>query len=124
MDFQKKLEQMDAKLDSIQGDVNVLATLNKEDNRETLLNLLNSKFGRSKNRRKVWLAADGEKTLEEIADETGLSLGSVHPAASNLNDQGMLRKAVGEDGTTYYWKSEITTGIGLEQDVRDYLSND
>lgn len=123
MDIEKKLNQMDAKLDSIQGDVNILSTLNKETRKEEVKDLLNSKFGRSKNKRKVWLAADGEKTLEEIQEDIGIPMGSVHSAAADLNDQGLLRKRE-RDGMTIYWKAEISTDIGLEEDVQDYLSND
>jgi len=57
-DIWEKLQEMDNKLDLIQGDVNTQATVMKEDNKEQLVSLAKRKFGMSKNKRTIWYYAD------------------------------------------------------------------
>jgi DNA-binding MarR family transcriptional regulator len=119
-DIWEKLQEMDNKLDHIQGDVNSLATINKQDNRELLLELFQRKFGRSKNQRRIWYHADEKLTVDELADRSGLSESQIYNNITEMRERGLLvRTQVGD--TSRYRRAEITEGIGLEEHVEEYV---
>jgi len=121
-DIWKKLQEMDNKLDLIQGDVNTQATVMKEDNKEQLMNLAKRKFGRSKNKRIIWHYADKKRNVGEISDVSSLSESSIYNKITEMCEQGLIFKI--EDGDiTRYKRQETTEGIGLEEHVEDYVDD-
>lgn len=109
----RKVDDMQRDINDIQGDVNILSTLNKERYRDDLINLIEGKFGRSDNKRRVWYYANGERDPDCLSDEADIPVGSVYQCVSDLNREGLLIKD-NPDGTVYYDKAEITIDIGLE----------
>jgi len=121
-DIWLKLQEMDNKLDNIQGDTNVQSTILKEDSKDNLIELYKRKFGRSKNRRRVWYHADEKKTADELSEATGLSVSHIRNLTAEMTDLAILGKA--ENGRRkVYYRREITEGIGLEDHVEDYVDD-
>lgn len=121
-DIWRKLQDMDDKLDNIQGDSNVQSQILKEDKKDKLLDLFKRKFGRSTNRRKVWYHADEKRTTEELAEATGLSKSQVRNQTSDMVERALLNKAENGHRKVYY-RNETTEGIGLEEHVEDYVDD-
>jgi DNA-binding transcriptional ArsR family regulator len=117
-----KLQEMDDKLDNIQGDTNVQSQILKEDKKDKLLDLFKRKFGRSTNRRKVWYFASEKRTAESLSEATGLSISQIRNLTSEMTELALLNKAERGDRTVYY-RNESTEGIGLEDHVEDYVDD-
>jgi len=121
-DIWRKLQEMDNKLDLIQGDVNTQATVMKEDNKDSLVALAKRKFGRSKNKRIIWYYTDERRTVEEISEESGLSESSIYNYTVEMCETGLIYK-IEEGDTTEYKRQETTVGIGLEGHVKEYVED-
>lgn len=119
-ELNRKVDLMQHDINDIQGDVNILSTLNKERHREDLINLIQGKFGRSKNKPIVWYHANGQRAPEELAEAADIPIGSVYQCVSDLNREGVLNKEE-KDGTVYYDKAEITRNIGLKKDLEKHF---
>ena len=121
-DIWRKLQEMDNKLDLIQGDVNTQATVMKEDNKDQLVSLAKRKFGRSKNKRIIWYHADEKRTVEEIANQSPITESAIYNQTAEMCEQGLIFRI--EDGDiTKYKRQETTEGIGLEEHVEDYVDD-
>lgn len=118
----RKLQEMDDKLDNIQGDTNVQSQILKEDNRDLMVQLFKQKFGRSKNRRRVWYHADERRTADSLVEATGLSLSQIRNLTSEMTELALLNKAERGDRTVYY-RNESTEGIGLESHIEEYVDD-
>lgn len=118
----RKLQEMDDKLDNIQGDTNVQSQILKEQSKSKLVDLFKRKFGSSKNRRKVWYYADEEKTADKLSDETGLSISQIRNLTADMTERALLNKAERGDRTVYY-RNETSEGIGLEAHVEEYVDD-
>ena len=121
-DIWRKLQDMDDKLDNIQGDNHIQSAVLKEDNRDTLQKAFKREFGRSKNRRKVWYYADEERTTDELAELTGMSKSQIRNHTSYMVEHALLNKAENGDRKVYY-RSPATEGIDLEDHVEDYVDD-
>lgn len=121
-ELNRKVDNMQRDINDIQGDVNILSTLNKERHRDDLINLIEGKFGRSDNKRRVWYYANGERDPEGLSDAADIPIGSVYQCVSDLNREGLLIKDE-RDGTVYYDKAEITVDIGLESRLEDQIDD-
>jgi hypothetical protein len=121
-ELNQKVDNMQRDINDIQGDVNILSTLNKERHRDDLINLIEGKFGRSDNKRRVWYYANGEREPEDISDEADVPIGSVYQCVSDLNREGLLIKDE-QDGTVYYDKAEITVDVGLENRLEEEITD-
>ncbi|WP_049897044.1 MULTISPECIES: hypothetical protein [unclassified Haloferax] len=121
-ELNRKVDNMQRDINDIQGDVNILSTLNKERHRDDLINLIEGKFGRSDNKRRVWYYANGERNPESLSDAADIPIGSVYQCVSDMNREGLLLKDE-RDGTVYYGKSEITLDIGLESRLEDEIDD-
>ena len=121
-DIWRKLQDMDDKLDNIQGDTNVQSQILKEQSKPELQDLFKRKLGRSKNRMKVWYHADERRTTDELSEMTGMSPSQVRNHTSEMVERALLNKA--EDGQRkVYYRNETTEGIGLEDHVEDYVDD-
>jgi hypothetical protein len=89
-ELNRKVDNMQRDINDIQGDVNILSTLNKERHRGDLINLIEGKFGRSDNKRRVWYYANGERDPEGLSDAADIPIGSVYQCVSDLNREGLL----------------------------------
>jgi DNA-binding transcriptional ArsR family regulator len=118
--LEERLREIEARLDMVQGDVNIIATLNKERDRDLAEELVSRRFGRSDNKRLCWYYADNERTISDISEETGIRERNVRTHLAELNDDGLLTKRE-EAGNTYYRKAKMTTGLGIESQVEDYV---
>jgi len=121
-DIWEKLQEMDNKLDLIQGDVNTQATVMKEDNKEQLVSLAKRKFGRSKNKRTIWYYADEKRTVEEIADLAPISKSAIYNQTAEMCEQGLIFR-IKDGDITGYKRQETTEEIGLEEHVEDYVDD-
>jgi|GEM_PF-2779631 len=121
-DIWRKLQEMDDKLDNIQGDTNVQSQILKQQSKQALLDMFMRKFGKSTNRRKVWYYADEKRTVDELVELTGIDRSQIHNLTSEMIDIALISKA--EDGRRkVYYRREITEGIGLEEHVEDYVDD-
>jgi len=121
-ELNQKVDSMQRDINDIQGDVNILSTLNKERHREDLMNLIQGKFGRSDNKRRVWYHANGKRNPEDLSDAADIPIGSVYQCVSDLNREGLLIKDE-RNGTVYYDKAEITVDIGLERHLENEIDD-
>lgn len=121
-DIWRKLQEMDNKLDLIQGDVNTQATVMKEDKKDQLLSLAKRKFGQSKNKRIIWYHADEKRTVEEISELSGISKSSIYNQTAEMCEKSLIFK-IEKGDTARYKRQETTEGIGLEQHVESYIDD-
>lgn len=118
----ERLDNIQRDINDIQGDVNILSTLNKERHRDDLINLIEGKFGRSDNKRRVWYYADGSLDPEELAETADVPVNSVYGCVADLNREGVLIKSE-RNGTVYYDKAEISIDIGLENRIEERIDD-
>jgi len=117
-ELNRKVDELRRDVNHIQGDTNIMATLNKERHTEDIINLIEGKFGRSDLKRKCWYYADGTTTISDLTELTGSTRSTIENYVSELTRQGVLIKEE-EDRNTYYDKADISTGVGLENRIED-----
>lgn len=117
-ELNQKADSMQQDINDIQGDVNILSTLNKEIHRDKLINLIEGKFGTSDAKRLVWYFANGERSPQEIVEMVDMGRSSVYWALNQLNREGLVNKTE-VDNTEYYDKAEITLDLGFEQRIEE-----
>lgn len=62
-------------------------------------------FGRSKRRAQVYLAADGSRSVQEIADHLGMTQPAVSRELANLQQEG-LTEIIDSDGGSNIWSKK------------------
>lgn len=117
-DIWRKLQEMDNKLDNIDGNLNILSTSKKQESKGDLQKLFKRKFGRSDKKRLVWYYADEPKTVDELSELVGTSESYIRNMVSDMN--ALLDKHEVENNT-HYTRSEISVGIDLETHVEDFV---
>jgi DNA-binding transcriptional ArsR family regulator len=117
-ELNRKIDELRQDVNHIQGDTNIMATLNKERHTDDIINLIEGKFGRSDLKRKCWYYANGTTTISDLTELTGSTRSTIENYVSELTRQGVLIKEE-EDGNTYYDKADISTGVGLENRIDD-----
>lgn len=121
-DIWLKLQEMDDKLDNIQGDTNVQSQILKQQSKPELLDMFKRKFGKSPNRRKVWYHANKKRTVDDLVELTGIDRSQIHNLTSEMIELALLAKS--ENGRKkVYYRREITEGIGLEDHVEEYVDD-
>jgi len=121
-DIWRKLQEMDNKLDLIQGDMNSLATINKQDNVGLLQDLFKSQFEQSKTRRKIWYYLDEPCTVSELSETSDLSTSQIYNYTRGMREKNLIAKL--ETGElVQYKRTDLTKGIGLEEHVEEYLDD-
>jgi predicted transcriptional regulator len=119
-DVKEQLNNIQDDVNDIQGDVRVMSTLNKEFNRDKLVNRIHASLGTSKNKKLTWYYANGERTIQEIADEADIARGSVDWAVRELNKSGWLVEHK-RNNNTIYAKAEVCQNLGIESDLKNEL---
>ena len=117
-ELNQKADDMQSDINDIQGDVNILSTLNKEIHRDKLIDLIKGKFGRSDYKRLCWYYADGSVGVAELAELIDTSESTIRNYVSEMNREGLLRREENDDGVNYN-KTEISVDIGLEQEIAE-----
>ena len=119
-DVKDQLNNIQDDVNDIQGDVRVMSTLNKEFNRNKLVDRIHDSFGTSKNKKLTWYYANGERTIQKIADEADIARGSVDWAVHELNKSGWLVEHK-RNNNAIYAKAEVCQNLGIESDLEDEL---
>ena len=107
----RRITNIEYKLDSL-GQTNAF-TLRADADRhfETVKKI----FGKSKRRAQVYLAADGEKSVQQIADHLSMKQANVSRELKNLKDEGLLGIQEKAGGETYWGKQPIDRTIRISQ---------
>jgi predicted transcriptional regulator len=94
-------------------------------NRKQIVKEIEEFFGKSKNRVKVFLAIDGEKTVEKIAIELGMKAPNVSRRITELRNEGLINiKKITKKGYIYE-KTEKVRILGLEKKLsKKFLKED
>lgn len=113
-DVWHKLREMDDKMDRIRGHVNVIATLNKELNREQLLEQCKKKIGPSLEMQRLWYFSRDPRTIPELQSLAEVKATTIGSSLKRLHDRGMLEKNELSDQVRYY-QNEVTQDIGIDK---------
>lgn len=116
----ERVKRIEDDVSDMQGDVNVLATLNKGLNRKELIDLIHDSFGTSDNKKLTWYYANGSLSNEEIAEAADIPKGSVDWAVRELDKSGWLSRHE-EDGKVTYSKTNVSKNLGIESTLEDEL---
>lgn len=117
----ERLKRVEDDVNDMQGDVRVLATLNKGLNRKELVNLIHDFFGRSTRKKLAWYHADEPRTVPEIARVAGIPERSARWAVSKLSKAGWLDEHERDDGELVYEKANVCTNLGIESTLEEEL---
>lgn len=113
-DLWTSVRELNDKVDKVRGHVNVLATMNKELNREALVKTLQKKIGTSLANQRLWYYADKPRTIAELQRLGGIPEGSMNKTLSRLHGKGILDKNELSNPVRYY-RDEVTQDLGLEK---------
>lgn len=72
-------------------------------------------FGTSERKAQVYLAADGNRTVNDIADYLGMIRQNVGTALRNLSDEGLLEIAETDGGSHFYAKTPLDRTIRISR---------
>ncbi|MGE3961365.1 MAG: hypothetical protein AB7F65_06740 [Dehalococcoidia bacterium] len=87
-------------------------------NRETYLEIISQIFGRSEVRAKAYLAADGTKTVQELADEIGVKRPNAGTELRLLAAEGLLEAR--QDGAqVFYGKKALDRTLSVSRFLRE-----
>ena len=72
-------------------------------------------FGKGKRRVQVYLAANGQKSVQDIADSLGMRQPSVSKELKRLRKEGLIEIIEKEGGKTYWAKKPIDRTVRISQ---------
>ena len=96
-----RLSRIEHKLDSIEQ-TNAFALRAEAEKHFDTVRLI---FGRSRRRAQVYLAADGSRSVQEIADHLGMNQPAVSRELANLHQEG-LTEIIDSDGGNNIWSKK------------------
>jgi DNA-binding transcriptional ArsR family regulator len=76
-------------------------------------------FGRSKRRVQVYLAANGNRSVDEISELLSMSAPNVSRELSILEEEGLLEVQEIEGGRTYWGKKAIDRTIRISRHLKE-----
>lgn len=76
-------------------------------------------FKNSKRKAQVYLASDGDRTVNEIAKHLGMKQQNVSRAAKSLQDEGLLEISETTGGAHFYVKTPLDRTIRISRYLRD-----
>ena len=87
-------------------------------NRDEHMQTVRSIFGKSKLRAKVYLAANGKRRVQDIADLLNITKQAVSPHLLHLAEQGLLAP-LPNGKEVYYAKKRLDRTLGISKYLRD-----
>jgi len=116
--MEKDVGEIKWRVDGIEKSVDLLIRAN----RKQLINDLLEFFGRSKDKVKVFLKIDGEKTVDQITKELEMKKPNVSKRITELQDEGLVKiKGITRQGYVYE-KTEKVRILNLEKILRKKFS--
>jgi predicted transcriptional regulator len=111
--MEKDLREIKAKVEGIDKSVDLLVRANRKQIIEDLMAF----FGKSKDRVKVFLAMDGEKSVNQIANELGMKVQNVSKRITELDREGLIRfkKLIGH--SKIYEQTEKVAILNLKKEI-------
>lgn len=112
--MEKDVREIKWKVDGIEKSVDLLVRANRKE----IITDLMEFFGRSKDRVKVFLEIDGEKTVKEIWQALNMKQENVSKRITELVEEGLIAvKKIRKAGKVYE-KTEKVRILGLEKLLR------
>ncbi len=90
-------------------------------NREEHLTIIRGIFGKSRVRALAYLAADGTRSVQEIADLVGQKRPNVNAELRLLHEEQLLSAQV-DGNQTFYHKKPFDRALGVSRDLRARFS--
>lgn len=113
--LEKDVKEIKWRVEGVEKSVDLLVRANRK---EIIADLMDF-FGRSRDRVKVFLEVDGEKTVEAITKKLKMQKPNVSPRITELKDEGLIElKRITGEGYYIYAKTEKVKILDLEQRLR------
>lgn len=115
---EKDVREIKWKVNGIEKSIDLLVRANRKQIIDDLLEF----YGRSKDRVKIFLKIDGEKTVDQITKELGMKKPNVSTRITELQDEGLVKiKKITRQGYVYE-KTEKVRILNLEKILRKKFS--
>lgn len=111
---EKDVREIRQKVDALDKSVDLLVRANRKQIIEDLMVF----FGNSKDRVKVFLAIDGEKSVNEVTSETHIALPNVSRRVTELEHEGLVRFKKMRARYKIYEQTEKVAIINLTKELR------
>ena len=107
----RRLSNIEHKIDSLEQTTTFTLRANAEHHYESVRKI----FGKSRRRVQVYLAANGDRSVAEIAKLFGMPQPNVSRALQYLQREGLLEVYEKEGGRTYWGKKQIDRTIRISK---------
>ena len=111
----KDVKEIRWRVEGIESSVDLLVRANRK---EILQDLMENFFGKSKERVKVFLEVDGQKSVEEITKSLNIQGPNVSRRLSELKDEGLIELRTISDGRYIYATTKKVHILNLESKLR------
>jgi DNA-binding transcriptional ArsR family regulator len=108
---EKDVREIKYKVEAIEKSVDLLVRANRREIIEDLMTF----FGKSRERVKVFVAIDGEKSVNQIADEIKVRPQNVSRRLTELEREGLSRLKRTDGASKVYEKTEKVAILNLEK---------
>jgi DNA-binding transcriptional ArsR family regulator len=108
---EKDVREIKYKVEAIEKSVDLLVRANRREIIEDLMIF----FGKSRDRVKVFVAIDGEKSVNQIADEIKVRPQNVSRRLTELEREGLIRLKRTDGASKVYEKTEKVAILNLEK---------
>jgi predicted transcriptional regulator len=113
--LEKDVKEIRWRVEGVEKSVDLLVRANRP---EIIADVMKF-FGRSRDKVKVFLEVDGEKTVEAITKKLKMQKPNVSPRITELKDQGLIElKKITSQGYHIYAKTEKVKILDLERELR------
>jgi DNA-binding transcriptional ArsR family regulator len=111
---EKDIKEIKWKVEGIDKSIDLLVRANRKE----IINDIMQFFGKSKERVRVFLEIEGEKTVGQLSDSLGIKTENVSRRLTELTDEGLIRvKKVTRAGKVYE-KTDKVKVLNLEKLLR------
>lgn len=112
--LEKDMREIKWRVDGIEKSVDLLVRANRKQIEDDLMKF----FGRSRDRVKIFLKVDGEKTVSQIVKELRMKQPNVSRRITELKEEGLIKiKKITEKGVIYE-KTEKVKILDLDRKLR------
>jgi DNA-binding transcriptional ArsR family regulator len=105
----RRLSNIEHKVDSLEQTTAFSLRANEEKHQQSVKKI----FGKSRRRMQVYLAANGQRSVQDIAELLKMKLSNVSRELSFLQEEGLLEVMEKEGGMTYWGKKPIDRTIRI-----------